>query len=164
MPDLEKMEKGGQGRAAFEKPQRSKAERKAHVLRTLAADDKLWLATVGDHAPHVVPISFVWRDERIVMAVANDSPSAWNLRQLSTARAVLGTPHDVILIDGKVEQKDPRHVEPETLRALRDASAIDALGTPGFVCLLLEPFRVQAYWTGSEIAVPTIMRGGSWLA
>jgi hypothetical protein len=161
---MENMEKGGQGAQAFAKPHRSKADRKAHVLRTLADEDKLWLATTGDAAPHVIPLSFVWRDERIVMAVQADSPSARNLRRTKTARAVLGSPHDAIMIDGVVEQADPREVAAGTVSALRDASAIDPLRTPGFVCLALKPFRIQAYWTGSEIAAPTIMRSGEWVA
>lgn len=165
MAKMKEMQKGGQGEQAFAKPHRSKAQRKAHVQRTLIAEDKLWLATSGDdRTPHVVPLSFVWRDERVVMAVQKDSRSARNLEGSITARAVLGSPHDVIMIDGIVEQKDPREMSMETVTALREASAIDPLRTPGFVCLLLKPFRVQAYWSGSEIAQPTIMRQGAWLA
>ena len=162
MKPITELEPGGQG-ATLSKPPRSKEDRKAHVLRVLLNEDKLWLATSGERAPHVVPLSYVWRDSRIVMAVPKGSPSARNLCESATARAVLGTPLDAILIDGMVEQIEPCDMKPATVEALCDVSAVDPLRTPGFTCLVLHPFRVQAYGTPSEVWKPTLMRQGRWL-
>jgi hypothetical protein len=35
---------------------------------------------------------------------------------------------------------------------------------PGFVYLQLEPWRIQAWWSGAELATPTVMREGRWLS
>ena len=46
---------GGQAPAAWARPTRSKAERRAHVLRRLESEDKLWIATAAtDGSAHLV--------------------------------------------------------------------------------------------------------------
>ena len=58
------------------------------------------------------------------------------MARTGTARLALGDFSDVVLIDG------------------------DA---PGFAYLQVVPRRVQAWWSGAELATPTIMREGRWV-
>ena len=94
---------GGQAQAAWARPTRSKAERRAHVLRRLESEDKLWIATAAaDGSAHLVPFSFVWDGERVSMATAQDNPAARNAARTGKARLALGNIHDIVLIDGAI--------------------------------------------------------------
>lgn len=69
---------------------------------------------------------------------------------------------DVVLIDGSVALVEAQHLDDALAKRLRSVSAIDAWQAPGFVYLRLTPWRIQAWWSGSELARPTIMRDGGW--
>jgi hypothetical protein len=134
MTQLNDLPQGGQAHDAWAKPARSKTERRAHVLRMLESENKLWIATASaDGSAHLVPFSFVWDGERVSMATRKDSPTAQNAARTGKARLALGNFGDVVLIDGPV-------------------------------CVpAADPWRIQAWWSGSELGNPTIMRDGRWL-
>src|SRR5262245_65124690 len=92
---------GGQAQAAWARPTRSKAERRAHVLRRLESEDKLWIATAAtDGSAHLVPFPIVWDGERISMATTQGNPAARDGARTGKARLALGDIHDIVLIDG----------------------------------------------------------------
>ena len=100
MTHVDDLPPGGQAQAAWARPTRSKAERRAHVLRRLESEDKLWIATAAaDGGAHLVPFSFVWDGERIGMATAHDNPAARNVARTGKARLALGDIHDIVLIE-----------------------------------------------------------------
>ena len=79
MAELHQLPRGGQAPQAWSKPPRSKAERRAHVLRKLESDNKLWIATASpDGSAHLVPVSFVWDGTQVSMATRADNPAAQN--------------------------------------------------------------------------------------
>src|SRR5262249_3826394 len=154
---------GGQAAQAWGKPPRSKAERRAHVLRVLETENKLWIATASeDGSAHLVPFSFVWDGSRVTMATRHDNPAARNVAHTGQARLAVGNYGDVVLIDGRVEAVSPREIDPALAERLRHVAAIGGQRTPGLVYLQLEPTRVQAWWSASELASPTVMRDGQW--
>lgn len=156
---------GGQAQAAWARPTRSKAERRAHVLRRLESEDKLWIATASaDGSAHLVPFSFVWDGERISMATAQDNPAARNAARTGKARLALGNIHDIVLIDGAITVIAREALDNALAERLSRVSAIDARQAPGYVYLQLIPVRIQAWWSAAELAQPTIMREGRWLA
>lgn len=164
MKQLDQLARGGQAVQAWEKPARSKSERKAHVLRKLESDNKLWIATASpDGSAHLVPFSFVWDGERITMATKNDNPAALNAARTGTGRVALGDFSDVVLIDGPLSVVAPDQIDSAVADRLARVSAIDGRRAPGFVYLQLVPRRVQTWWSGSELGSPTIMRDGHWL-
>ena len=156
---------GGQAQAAWARPTRSKAERRAHVLRRLESEDKLWIATAAaDGSAHLVPFSFVWDGERVSMATAQDNPAARNAARTGKARLALGNIHDIVLIDGAISVIPLQALDDSLAERLSRVSAIDARQAPGYVYLQLTPVRIQAWWSAAELAQPTIMREGRWLA
>lgn len=164
MTQMNDLSQGGQAQQAWAKPARSKAERRAHVLRTLESEDKLWIATASaDGSAHLVPFSFVWDGEGVSMATRKDNPAARNAARTGKARLALGNFGDVVLIDDPVAVVSPRDLDDALAERLSRVSAIDARRAPGFVYLRLTPWRIQAWWSGSELGRPTIMRDGRWL-
>lgn len=157
--------RGGQVEGASARPSRSRAERKGHVLRMLESENKLWIATASeDGSAHLVPFSFVWDGERIVAATSERSPAARNARRTGKARVALGTFGDVVLIDGSATVTAYDGVDADVAERLVRVSALDGRTSPSVVYLQLTPWRVQAWWSLQEVARPTIMRGGRWLA
>ena len=62
-------------------PARSTAERRRDVLAHLTDDIDLWLATASaDGEAHLVPLSFVWHGDRIIMSTARVNPAIRAMR------------------------------------------------------------------------------------
>jgi hypothetical protein len=131
----------------------------------LESDNKLWIATASpDGIPHLVPFSFVWDGQHVTMATKANAPAAHNAADTGNARLALGTFGDVVLIDGRVHLVDPQNIDCGVANRLVQVSAIDGRRAPGFVYLQVEPTRIQAWWSGAELASPTVMREGRWLS
>lgn len=163
MTELHQLPRGGQGQQAWSKPPRSKAERRAHVLRKLESDNKLWIATASpDGSAHLVPFSFVWDGAQVSMATRADNPAAQNAARTGKVRLALGDFSDVVLIDGEASVLSPADVDDRLADRLSQVSAIDGRRAPGFVYLQVVPSRIQAWWSGAELGSPTIMRNGQW--
>lgn len=156
---------GGQVERASARPLRSKAERKLHVLRMLESQDKLWIATASeDGSAHLVPFSFLWTGDRIVAATSVRSPAARNAARTGRARVALGTFGDVVLIDAQATVTSVEGVDAGVAERLVHVSALDGRSSASVAYLQLVPWRVQAWWSLEEVARPTVMRDGRWLA
>jgi hypothetical protein len=132
------------------------------LLTTPAID--VWVATASaDGAPHLVPVSLAWVDERVVIAVPSTSVTTRNLVASGTARLGVGPTRDVVMIDAVLE----RTVDVADDDALGAAYAAQADWDPradsGYVFLVLRPMRLQAWREANEIPGRTLMREGSWL-
>lgn len=161
-PDL-RSAPGGQARQATERTVRTLLERRAHVTRRLAAEDKLWLATATDGTPHLVPFSYVWQDDRLWLATPGAHRTARNARASGWARAALDGIADVVIMDGPIAVVPIDALDESTAERLSRRSAFDARQAPGFVYLQLTLRRVQTWHSWAELASPTIMRDGVWL-
>lgn len=144
---------------------RDRATRKADTLAMLAAPTiDVWVATASDAgAPHLVPLSLAWVDERVVIAVEQSSATAGNLTASGLARLALGPTRDVVMIDAVLE----RSVDVAADVALGEAYVAQADWDPrdsaGYLFLVLRPVRIQAWRGPNEISRRTLMRDGSWL-
>jgi hypothetical protein len=98
------------------------------------------------------------------MATAQDNPAARNAARTGKARLALGDIHDIVLIDGVITVVALQALDDSLAERLSGVSAIDARQAPGYVYLQLTPVRIQAWWSAAELARPTIMRQGRWLA
>jgi flavin reductase (DIM6/NTAB) family NADH-FMN oxidoreductase RutF len=58
---------------------RSAAQRKSDAIEKLAADQDVWVATVGERGiAHLVPLSWCWHAGQVVVAVEASSRTARN--------------------------------------------------------------------------------------
>jgi pyridoxamine 5'-phosphate oxidase-like protein len=150
-----------------EAPPRSTLERKTDVLAKLAARHAdAWVASAspGGEA-HLVPLSFAWDGERVVLATTRSSPTARNITASSRARLALGGTRDVAMIDATLDESvDLERASPDLADAYAQQADWDPRSARGeFVFLLLRPERIQAWREVNEIAGRTIMRSGAWL-
>jgi flavin reductase (DIM6/NTAB) family NADH-FMN oxidoreductase RutF len=144
---------------------RDRETRKADALAMLATPAiDVWVATASAAgAPHLVPVSLAWAEERVVIAVEATSVTARNLTSSGQARLAVGPTRDVVMIDAVLEDA-------------ADVAADDALGaayvaqadwdprrSTGYVFLVLRPVRMQAWREANEIPGRELMRDGRWL-
>ncbi|MGW7052762.1 pyridoxamine 5'-phosphate oxidase family protein [Streptomyces sp. NPDC054887] len=146
-------------------PARSREQRKQDVLDRLAQDEDLWVATASpDGVPCLVPLSFVWDRDTILMCTRRTNPTARNLTPAGEARVCLGHTRDVVLIEGAVEP-----VEGSQLAAgSADAFAAKLRGwdprdRQAWVYLRLAPRTVKAWREENELPDRELMRDGHWL-
>ena len=144
---------------------RDRETRKADTLAILATQAiDVWVATASTAgAPHLVPVSLGWVDERLVIAVEASSVTARNLTSSGVARLAVGPTRDVVMIDAVLEKAVDVAAD-DTLGAAYVAQADwDPRGSTGYVFLVLRPVRIQAWREANEIAGRTLMRDGTWL-
>lgn len=142
--------------------------RKADALAKLAAHNAdVWVASASpDGVAHLVPLSFAWDGEHVVLAVEPDSRTALNVLAAGKARLALGHTRDVVMIDAVLARTSP--VDADDAAALAEAYARQCdwdprAGRGPFVFLVLRLRRVQVWKEADEIAGRTVMRGGDWL-
>jgi hypothetical protein len=70
---------------------RSRAQRRRDTEHRLAHDVDLWVASASaDGAPYLVPLSFDWDGEVLLVATPAGSPTGRNLAATRTTRLGLG--------------------------------------------------------------------------
>jgi len=83
---------------------RSRAQRRRDTEHRLTHDIDVWVASASaDGAPYLVPLSFDWDGEALLVATPTDSPTGRNLAATRAVRLGLGHTRDVSMIDGEVE-------------------------------------------------------------
>ena len=83
---------------------RSRAQRRRDTEHRLTHDIDVWVASASaDGAPYLVPLSFDWDGEALLVATPADSPTGRNLAATRTVRLGLGHTRDVSMIEGEVE-------------------------------------------------------------
>jgi hypothetical protein len=83
---------------------RSRAQRRRDTEHRLTHDIDVWAASATtDGAPYLVPLSFDWDGEALLVATPTDSPTGRNLAATRAVRLGLGHTRDVSMIDGEVE-------------------------------------------------------------
>ena len=132
------------------------------MLATPAID--VWVATASPTgAPHLVPVSLAWIDQRVVIAVKESSQTARNLTASGTARLGVGPTRDVVMVDAVLEKAVDAGADDPLGEGYAAQADWDPRGDAGYVFLVLRPLRVQAWREANEIAGRTLMRDGSWL-
>jgi hypothetical protein len=144
---------------------RSRAERRRDTEHRLAHDVDLWVASASaDGVPYLVPLSFDWDGEALLIATPTDSPTGRNLAASRTVRIGLGPTRDVTMIDGDVEvlEMDALPHEQGDRFAARSGFDPRELDTP-YRWFRILPRRMQAWREVNELSDRTLMRDGRWL-
>jgi hypothetical protein len=144
---------------------RPRTQRRRDTERRLTDDIDLWVASASaDGAPYLVPLSFDWQDEALLVATPADSPTGRNLAAGRTARVGLGHTRDVSMVDGEVEvyELDALPKERGDRFAARTGFEPRALATP-YRWFRILPRRIQAWREVNELPDRELMRDGRWL-
>ena len=144
-----------------EQPARSGDRRKKDALGRLEHDVDAWIATEG---PYLVPLSFRWDGESIVVATPTASPTGRNLRS-GRVRVAVGHTRDVVMIEGVAELVAAAADVPADLGdAFAERTGFDprTLSTP-YAYYRIRPRRIQAWREANELEGRELMADGSWL-
>jgi len=144
---------------------RNRPERIRDVLRRLAEDVDLWVATAGpDGRPHLVPLSFHWSDDRILISTTVASPTTRNLLRSGAAHLALGHTRDVVWIDAELDLFcEASAIDAELGDAFAARAGFDPRPIPRFAFLWLKPRRIRAWREENELEGRDLMRDGAWL-
>ena len=144
---------------------RSRAQRRRDTEHRLTHDIDVWVATSSaDGAPYLVPLSFDWDGEVLLVATPTDSPTGRNLAVTRAVRLGLGPTRDVSMIEGEVEvlEIDALPLERGDRFAARTGFDPRALTTP-YRWFRISPRRIQAWREADELPGRELMRNGRWL-
>ncbi len=144
---------------------RSRAERRRDTEQRLARDIDVWVASASaDGVPYLVPLSFDWDGEALLVATPANSPTGRNLAATRTVRLGLGHTRDVCMIDGAVEVLEIDALPPEQGDRFAARSGFDPRlpGSP-YRWFRISPHRIQAWREEDELADRELMRDGHWL-
>ncbi len=144
---------------------RSRAQRRRDTEHRLTHDIDVWVASASaDGAPYLVPLSFDWDGEALLMATPADSVTGRNLAAGRTVRLGLGDTRDVTMIEGDVEVIELDALPRERVDLFVANTEFDpcALTTP-YRWFRISPRRIQAWREVNELPDRELMRDGRWL-
>ncbi|MBM6399668.1 pyridoxamine 5'-phosphate oxidase family protein [Phycicoccus sonneratiae] len=144
---------------------RSRAVRRRDTERRLAHDVDLWVASAsGDGVPHLVPLSFDWDGESVLLATPATSPTGRNLAASRTARLGLGPTRDVTLVEGEVEVVALGDLPPAAADRFAERTGFDPRAEDGdYAWYRVRPRVVRAWREADELPARELMRDGRWL-
>ena len=145
---------------------RSRAQRRRDTEQRLTRDVDVWVASASaDGAPYLVPLSFDWDGEALLVATPADSPTGRNLAASRTVRLGLGGTRDVSMIDGDVEVLEIDALPQQRGDRFAAHTGFDprVLATP-YRWFRISPQRIQAWREVDELPGRELMRDGRWLA
>ncbi|MFI9155390.1 pyridoxamine 5'-phosphate oxidase family protein [Streptomyces sp. NPDC053367] len=143
---------------------RTPAQRRRDTEHRLAHDVDVWVATASaDGVPHLVPLSFDWDGEALLLATPADSPTGRNLASGRGCRLSLGHTRDVSMIEGEAEvlEMDALPSGQGDRFAARTGFDPRTLTTP-YRWFRVTPRRVQAWREADELTGRELMRDGHW--
>ena len=144
---------------------RSLDVRKQDTLKRLAEDVDAWVATASpDGSPYLMPLSFLWTDDTVLLSTALKNPTSLNIQASGQIHLAIGQTRDVILITGTAELVTPEDLPQETADAFATKAGFDprAATTP-YPYFRVTPTRIQAWREVNELKNRDLMQDGSWL-
>jgi nitroimidazol reductase NimA-like FMN-containing flavoprotein (pyridoxamine 5'-phosphate oxidase superfamily) len=139
--------------------------RKQDTLNRLQEDVDAWVSTASpDGTPYLMPLSFLWDGETLLLSTAHKNPTSLNLRANSPIHLAIGQTRDVVLITGTTEILNPEDLSQQTGDAFAQKTGFDprTLKTP-YLYFRVTPHRIQAWREVNELAARTIMEHSEWL-
>jgi hypothetical protein len=144
---------------------RERAQRRRDTEHRLTHDVDLWVASASaDGVPYLVPLSFDWDGDALLLGTPAKSPTGRNLAASRTVRLGLGGTRDVSMIDGTVEvlEIDALPQDQGDRFAARTGFDPRELGA-SYRWFRIAPRRIQAWREVEELTDRELMRDGRWL-
>jgi hypothetical protein len=145
---------------------RPRAQRRSDTEQRLAHDVDVWVATASaDGVPYLVPLSFDWDGEALLLATPAASPTGRNLAATRAVRLALGHTRDVTMIDGDVEVLEIDALPRELGDRFAARTGFDPRAEETqYRWYRVTPRRVRAWREATELPDRELMRGGRWSA
>jgi nitroimidazol reductase NimA-like FMN-containing flavoprotein (pyridoxamine 5'-phosphate oxidase superfamily) len=147
-------------------PARPAKQRKQDTLARLERDVDAWVASAdpATGTPYLIPLSFLWDGETVLIATPAASPTSRNLRATGKVRLGIGLTRDVVLVEGTVEAVPAAELPDEVGDAFAAKTGFDPrrLRDP-YLYFRVRPRRIQAWREVNELEGRELLRGGRWL-
>lgn len=144
-------------------PPRLPEQRKRDTLHRLEHDVDAWVATADlAGTPYLVPLSFLWDGETLLISTAATNPTARNLRANGQVRLTIGPTRDVVLIEATSVVVDEVTADVGDLFAAK--CGFDPREQRDYPYFRIRPDLIQAWREANEIAGRELMVGGVWQA
>jgi hypothetical protein len=147
-------------------PPRTPWQRKQDTLDRLQHDVDAWVATAdpAGGTPYLVPLSFLWDGEALLVATPAASPTGRNLQATSKVRLGVGPTRDLVLIEGTVVAALAAGEVPDQVGdAFAAKAGFDPRRLAGYRYFRIVPRRLQAWREANELEGRDLMRDGRWL-
>lgn len=144
---------------------RTTAERRRDTLARLERDVDCWVATASAKGePYLVPLSFLWDGEGLLISTPEASITSRNLHMSGKARIGIGPTRDLVLIDGTAQPLEAGDLSPAEGDAFAVKTGFDPreLETP-YRFFRIHPVRIQAWREANELDGRDLMRNGVWV-
>ena len=143
---------------------RSHPQRRYDTEHRLIHDVDVWVASASaEGAPYLVPLSFDWDGEALLVATPANSPTAKNLAATRAVRLALGHTRDVSMIDGEVEPLEIDALPQERGDRFAARAGFDPRALPTrYRWFRIIPRRIQAWREVNELPDRELMRDGRW--
>jgi pyridoxine/pyridoxamine 5'-phosphate oxidase len=144
---------------------RSRSQRRRDTEHRLTHDIDVWVASASaDGAPYLVPLSFDWDGEALLLATPTGSPTGRNLAAARTVRLALGHTRDVSIIEGEVEVLEIDALPKQRGDRFAARAGFDPRALPTrYGWFRISPRRIQAWREANELPDRELMRDGQWL-
>ena len=147
-------------------PPRTPRQRRRDALDRLQRDVDGWVATADPArgTPYLVPLSFLWDGEALLVATPSHSPTGRNLRATGKVRVGVGPTRDLVLIEGTVAAAVAAGDVPDQVGdAFAAQAGFDPRQLDGYLYFRIAPRRLQAWREADELEGRDLMRDGRWL-
>lgn len=145
---------------------RTPEQRLKDTLHRLETDTDLWVATADPEtgAPYLVPLSFLWNGDTLLISTPATSRTARALCATGQARLALGLTRDVVMIDATATPLSAADLPTDIGDSFASKTGFDPRGlTTRYLYFHLKPHRVQAWREENELEGRTLMRSTNWL-
>ncbi len=137
-------------------------QRKEDTLHRLEHDVDAWVATADlAGTPYLMPLSFLWDGQTLLISTAATNPTARNLRASGRVRLTIGPTRDVVLIEGTAVVVDEITNDVGDLFSAKTGFDPRTSNYPYF---RIRPTTTQALREVNEIAGRDLMVAGQWHA
>jgi hypothetical protein len=112
----------------------------------------------------LVPLSFDWDGEALLLATPTNSPTGRNLAATGVVRLALGHTRDVTMIEGEVAVLALDALPAELGDRFAARTGFDPRTEPTpYSWFRVVPLRIQAWREANELSGRELMRDGRWL-
>jgi hypothetical protein len=142
-------------------PPRPLPVRKQDMLRRFEQDVDAWVATASlDGTPYLMPLSFLWSNDTLLLSTTVTNPTARNLQTNPKVQLTIGQVRDVIHITGTAATTDVTDTEGESFAT---KAGFDPRPLPNYPFFRVTPTKIQAWREVNELKDRTLMDKGTWL-
>lgn len=142
-------------------PPRPLPVRKQDMLRRFETDVDAWVSTASlDGTPYLMPLSFLWSDDTLLLSTSVTNPTARNLQTNPQLQLTIGEFRDVIHITGTAAVVDVTDAEAESFAT---KAGFDPRPLPNYPFFRVTPTKIQAWREVNELKDRVLMDKGIWL-